>query len=171
MGGPSGSGDSWDDYKAARNRVLDAVREIGLANLAVLTGDVHSSWAYDLVQDPFRTGAYDPATGRGALGVEIVTPAVTSPNSFGAGEVLRDRKAGLLKNRPHLRFVDAERGYVVVDVSAERLQADWWTVPTIARRTPEETFVKGLVSAAGRPHFVESGSPSKGADAPEPAPI
>ncbi len=51
----------------------------GVPHLVVFTGDVHSSWAYDLARDPFDPAKYDPQTGRGAIGTEIVTPAVTSP--------------------------------------------------------------------------------------------
>ena len=131
--------------------MLDAVEAARARNFVVLTGDVHSSWAYDLVRDPYAGNAYDPATGRGAVGVEIVTPAVTSPNGFGEGDVLRERKDFVLKARPHLRWVDADRGYVVVDLRADRLQADWFTVPTVTSRVPDERFAKGLVSEAGRP--------------------
>ena len=36
------------------------------------------AWGYDLAREPFDKAKYDPATGRGAVGTEIVTPAVTS---------------------------------------------------------------------------------------------
>lgn len=169
-GGPSASADSWDNYRAARDRVFDAVAGARVANLAVLTGDVHSSWGFDLARDPFG-GGYDPATGRGTVGVEIIAPAVTSPNGFGEGDTRQQRVASVLKARPHLRFLDADRGYVVVDVSPERLQADWWTVPTVTSRTPEERFAKGLVSEAGKPHFVAAATPSKAPQGADPAPI
>lgn len=169
-GTPSTSGDNWDGYRAARDRVLDAVEAARARNFVVLTGDVHSSWAYDLVRDPYAGNAYDPATGRGAVGLEIVTPAVTSPNGFGVGDVLRERKDFVLKARPHLRWVDADRGYVVVDLRADRLQADWFTVPTVTSRVPDERFAKGLVSEAGKPHFVEAGTPAVPARTPDPAP-
>ena len=168
-GAPAGSGDNWEGYRAARDRVFDAVADIGVTNLVVLTGDVHSSWAYDLVKDPYKGDGYDPATGRGAVGVEIVTPAVTSPNGFGEGDVLRDRKALVLKGRPHLRWVDADRGYVVLDIAADRLQADWWTVHTITSRVPDEHFAKGMVSQAGRPHLLEVGAPAPAPQGPDPA--
>ncbi len=165
-----GPADSWEGYRGTRDRVLDAVHQTGLTNLVVLTGDVHTAWAYDLVRDPFKGDGYDPATGRGAMGLEIVTPAVTSPNGLGEGAARADRIAGIIKARPHVRFLDGDRGYVVVDVTAERLQADFWFVPTITTRTKDERFGKGLVSEAGRPHFTEAATPSTGTKAPDPAP-
>ena len=74
------STDTWDGYRPARQRVIDAMTELKLPNVVVLTGDVHSSWAYDVAPNPWD--GYDAATGRGTLAVEFVTPAVSSPNGF-----------------------------------------------------------------------------------------
>jgi hypothetical protein len=49
------------------------------------------------------------------------------------------------------------RGYTVVDVTRERLQADWWFVPTIAERTTAQTRAKTLVTEAAKPRLVEVG--------------
>ncbi len=73
--------DLWDGYAPARQRLFDAVRDNGVDNLVVLTGDIHSSWANELTGNPWDPAAYDPATGRGVLGVEFATPAVSSPGS------------------------------------------------------------------------------------------
>ena len=156
--------DSWEGYRAARGRVFDAAAAAGTSHLVVFTGDVHSSWAYDIARDPFAK--YDAQSGRGAIGSEIITSSVTSPSG-----VTAERAAALLKARPHLKFVEGEhRGYTVVDITRDRLQADWWFVPTIAERSFAESRAKSLVSEAARPHFVEVSSPvtAGGADpAPE----
>jgi alkaline phosphatase D len=171
MGTQGGATDSWEGYRAARNRVFDAFRQAqggtaasaGTSHLVVFTGDVHSSWAYDIARDPFAK--YDPHTGRGAIGSEIVTSSVTSPSG-----VTAERAATLLEQRPHLKFVEGEhRGYVVVDITRERLQADWWFVPTILERSSDESRAKSLVSDVSRPHLVETGSPVTAAG-PDPAP-
>ena len=63
----------------------------------------------------------------------------------------------LLRERPHLRYIDgALRGYMVLDVTPERAQADWYYVPTVTERSKAEEFGKGLVSAAGTPHLVNA---------------
>ncbi|MGH9172824.1 MAG: alkaline phosphatase D family protein, partial [Vicinamibacterales bacterium] len=166
-GKPSASSDSWDGYRAARNRVFDMVEDAKVRHLVVLTGDVHSSWAYDLARDPFDRSKYDPATGQGAVGTEVVTPAVTSPGGPAA-----DRIAPLQVARPHLKFVagDQQRGYVVLDLTPQRLQADWWFVPTIIERTASEQYAKGMVSDAAAPRLEDVSRPSDTGPSPDPAP-
>ena len=155
-GGAVLNADSWDGYRAARDRVFDAAEAAKTNHLLVLTGDVHSAWAYDLAREPFTPKTYDPDTGKGAIGTEIVTPSVTSPNGLRADQI-----GTIMSLRPHLKYVSGEhRGYVVLDLTRERLQADWWYVPTILERTASEQFGKGMVSEARRPHLVAATSPA-----------
>lgn len=148
--------DSWDGYRAARERLFAAAAGARVQHLVVLTGDVHSSWGFDLAPDPFDGRKYNPATGEGAVGTEIVTPSITSP-AWPPPDQLQAIKAA----RPHLKYVDGtHRGYVVLDMTRERLQADWWYVPTVLERTASEQFGKGMVSEAGRPHLVDASAPA-----------
>jgi len=55
-------------------------------------------------------------------------------------------------------------------MTRERLQADWWFVPTVLERTAAETHAKSLVSEAARPHLVEVSSPITTGETPDPAP-
>lgn len=165
-GTPAATGDSWDGYRAARNRVFDAVVAADVKHLVVLTGDVHSAWGYDLAREPFDRKHYDPATGRGALGTELVTPSITSP-----AWPPPDQLATLMSARPHLKYVSGDyRGYVVLDITPDRLQADWWYVPTIRERSASEQFGKGMVSEAGRPHLVDTSGPAGSKPSPDLAP-
>ena len=114
--------DQWDGYRAARSRFYDLAESTD--NVVVLTGDIHSSWAFDLAVDP--AGTYDPDDGSGSVGVEFVVPAVSSP-----GFPLNAAPA-LLATNPHLRWIDIrERGYVILDVDTERVQASWWFVEDV----------------------------------------
>jgi alkaline phosphatase D len=169
-GANSVSTDTWDGYRPARQRVCDSIVGNQLRNVVVLTGDVHSSWGYDVAEHPWE--AYDPATGRGTLAVEIITPAVTSPSGF-ANEGGAERMETTRRARPHLRYLEGlHRGYVVLDVTRERAQADWYYVPSVITRTRLEEFGKGLVTEAGRPHLVDAASPAPARrDASEPAPL
>jgi alkaline phosphatase D len=162
-GMPAPSSDAWDGYRAARSRVFDFAERAKTKHLVVLTGDVHSSWAYDLARDPFDPRRYNPQSGQGAIGTEIITPAVTSP-----GGPTPERVPAILAARPHLKYVLGERrGYVVLDLTAERLQADWWYVPTISERSPSEQFGKGMVSEAARPGLAEAAAPTTERPAPD----
>jgi hypothetical protein len=44
---------------------------------------------------------------------------------------------------------------VLVDLTRERLQAEWWFVPTIGERGERELRVKRLASVAAKPRGVE----------------
>ena len=162
-----GNPDSWDGYRISRSRVYDMVERHKVENLVVLTGDVHSAWAYDLPRQ--ITDAYDPASGRGSLGVEIVCPAVSSPSAF-QGPEGEKRLADTPRTRPHLKFLDGRsRGYVVLDVTRDRLQADWWFVPAVNVHSKEQRFGKGLVCEAGSRHLVDAAAPMPAVTGADPA--
>lgn len=162
--------DSWDGYRAARGRVFDMIERAKLDNLAVLTGDVHSSWAFDLPRDPF-TG-YDKATGKGSVGVEFAGTSVTSPSNLGVTPEGKKQQATMLATRPHLHYLDGSyRGYFVVDLTRDRLQADFYGVATVEERTTKERFVKGFITESGRNHLNEASTPAKPGAAPDPAPL
>jgi alkaline phosphatase D len=151
--------DSWDGYRASRDRVFEIVERVGVPNFVVLTGDVHSSWAYDLPKRPYDN--YDAASGRGSLGVELVGTSITSPSGLGAGPEGEKQIANIRSVRPHLHYADGRyRGYIVVDVTPQRLQADYYYVRTVEERNADERFAKGFVCASGSRHLVESGTPA-----------
>ncbi len=89
--------DIWDGYPAERTQILNFIQENDVDNVVILTGDVHSAFAFDVADDPVNvtfqtlpvvgrvplyqpTPNYDAATGAGAVAVEFVTPSVTSAN-------------------------------------------------------------------------------------------
>lgn len=168
VGKPAANPDSWDGYRAARDRVLDMIEQTKVDSVAVLTGDVHSSWVFDVPRRPFEN--YDPKSGRGSLAVEFAGTSVTSPSGVGAkGE---QQLAELRAARPHLHYVDGRyRGYYIVDVTRERLQADFFAVRTVETRTRDERFVKGFAAPPGHMHVTEQASPAPPSTAaPDPAP-
>ena len=161
--------DTWEGYRACRDRVFDMIEQSRVDSVAILTGDVHSSWAYDVPRRPFYL--YDPATGRGSVAVEIVTTSVSSPSSLGTGPNGEKQLADLRAARPHLHYVDGRyRGYVIVDLTAERVQADFYAMETIQTRSTAERFVKSFAAPAGQMHFTEQASPSARVSAADPAP-
>ena len=114
------------------------VQEGLLIDVAVLSGDIHSSWAADL-----------------PVGAEFVSPSVTT-DTFSRtvlpslpGLPALARRLFLSQNR-HLRLCDLDHhGYVTVDVTPERIQGDWWHVDTIARRPSGERWAGGWSLAHG----------------------
>lgn len=163
--------DQWDGYAAARSRLFQHIRDTQIDNVVVLTGDIHSSWANDLAINPYDGAAYDSATGRGSLGVEIVTPGVTSPGIEDPATAAQNA-IQLRAVSPHMKYIEMnKRGYVVVDIDHNRLQADWYHLPTVREQTDEQIFAAAFTSASGDNHLTSAGSPiAERADAPDPAP-
>jgi alkaline phosphatase D len=138
--------DVWDGYPAARRRVFDMIAADKVRDLAILTGDIHSSWAMD-VPDP--SARYVARTGAGSVAVELVTPAVSSPPLF-AGTGMRDRATLLKLAVSHLKYLEGEsRGYLIVEITRKQLQADWYHVPGVAERSPRETKAVSYVCEHG----------------------
>ena len=155
--------DQWDGYRTARSRFYDLAQMV--PNLIVLTGDIHSSWAFDLAVDPH--GDYDPETGAGSVGVEFVPPAVTS-SGFPSNAA-----AAVLVSNPHLHWAElTERGYVVLDIDTIRVQASWWWVEDVERPDGDaQRFASAWAVYDGTRHLVEEDSPAEPvADAPALAP-
>jgi alkaline phosphatase D len=143
--------DGWDGYQGQRTRVLDVLERESIGNVAILTGDAHSSWGFDVGRDPWH--GYRPATGQGSLAVEIVTPAISSPPFFGnPGDdaIVAALKVAL----PHLKFMDGtKRGYVLLDVTRDRLTSSWYFVPDVRTRVVQEVLGGQLVTESGSSHW------------------
>ena len=110
-------------------------------------------------------------TGRGSVGLEFAGTSVTSVSNLGAGPDGEQQLATVKAARPHLHYVDGRyRGYYIVDLTRERLQADFFAMKTILDRTAEERFVKGFAAPAGEMHLSEQASPAPAVTAADPAP-
>jgi alkaline phosphatase D len=134
--------DQWDGYPFSRQRLLAEFAD-GISNVVVLTGDAHSSWAFDLAQDPFDAASYDAATGEGSLAVEFVAPGVTSPGPDGDVQ-------SLLDTHPHLKFTNLDRrGYVLIDVTLERARAEWYFVRSVTEQDATEELGAVFETADG----------------------
>ena len=90
--------DIWDGYPAERDEIINFLGENQIGNTVILTGDFHSSFAYDVTAQPAPlsggdptiavakqvpvpvTPTYDPATRAGSVAVEFATPSVNSAN-------------------------------------------------------------------------------------------
>lgn len=151
--------DQWDGYQPARNRLYAAVKGSDggppIGNLVVLTGDIHSSWAADLTQDPNNPnagdGGYDPGTGRGSLAVEFVGTSVTSP---GLDDPSGEIAAYLRSQNPHFKYIDLnKRGYMLLDVTHERVACEWWHLETVAVPDDRQTLARTFQVADGAAHL------------------
>jgi alkaline phosphatase D len=148
--------DAWDGYPGARGRVLDHLEAEAIADVVVLSGDIHSSWALEVSRDPWSSEARE----REPILVELVTPAVSSPGPVPAAraEELAEEFAG---RHPHLRWVELQsRGYVILDIERARIQADWWFMDTVAERRADEGLAMSVVVERGRARLLSRPQPS-----------
>lgn len=153
-----GTGSSaWGAQPDSRRRVLDAVAAAGIPNCVVLTGDTHRTRAVDYTEDPH--GAYDPATGATTEAVEFETGSITSDGG----------PQGLDEYPNHFWAEGVYRHYLVLDITPERLQADWFGFPDFLKREESrppdgEEWRKGFTTASGANHLVEASAPAADKD-------
>lgn len=159
--------DQWDGYPAARGRLLASIRTHAPGRTVVLTGDIHTSWVGRLVDDPFADGA-DPA--RDAAAVEFVTTSVTSPG-IAAGNLAERIAAGIMAESPHLAYVELSRkGYVVLDVTAGRVSADYFFVQGVLPGEGAEEFAAGFDTQHGKANLIRREAPKPARQGPALAP-
>lgn len=137
--------DQWDGYQADRARLFNFIESNDIANVVVLTGDIHSSWAHELTPDPNNPLVYTPGIpgvlpSTGSLGVEYVVPSVTS-EGFEKVPSFPTTNDAVLAPNPQLKYFDGtRRGYCLLDITPERLQCEWYFVPQIATSADGEAF-------------------------------
>lgn len=175
-GGVFLNSDQWDGYQPARDRVYAMIKgdatHAAVPNVVILTGDIHSSWAADLSQDPnnpdVTTGGYNPLTGEGSRAVEFVGTSVTSPGvSDPTGAVAQ----GLMTINPHFKYINLEkRGYMLLDVTAERALCEWWHVDTVSAPSANQAFATAFQVRDGANHLVTAAQTTPRANPPLLAP-
>jgi alkaline phosphatase D len=115
--------DQWPGYEVDRRRVLKFLHERKVANPVVLTGDIHTNWANDLIAD------FDELGGR-VVASEFVGGSISSGGDGPRAPKDLDK---LLADNPFVKFHNTERGYVSCEVTAKTWRSDYRTVEYISR--------------------------------------
>ena len=112
--------DSWDGFQAERAELMAAVQNADLRNFVTFTGDLHCAMAgYQ------RAGYGEVSWDFERVGVELVTPAVSSINAADALDFPGDWDGGRLaaaakRDNEHIQYVDwYVHGYAIVEFSPE----------------------------------------------------
>lgn len=122
--------DQWDGYPMSRRAIFDAATANAIDKLVVITGDIHSSWAVELSRDPF-------ADAPERIGVECITPSVTSPSTRDRNVAL-EREQRLIDDLPHVAFTDqTHHGYLLLEIEEDQAIAEWWFNPSV--ETPSDS--------------------------------
>jgi alkaline phosphatase D len=160
VGGSPLNLDQWDGYPRTRHWLLSLLRDAGIDDVVVLTGDIHSSWANDLSTDPLDPAVYDPETGEGSVAVEFVTTSVTSPALADTGGTLSDI---VRSQNPHVKYLNLlNRGFMVVDVTRERAQADWYHLDGIGLDQGNLEHGVSFLTRAGHNRLELADAPTSG---------
>jgi hypothetical protein len=135
----------------------------------VLTGDIHTSWANDLSPDP-----YNPLVA--PIGVEMVCSSVTSSgfeSILGSIEVARLAEPVVQLVNPHIKWTDlTRRGYLLLDVTPDRVQGEWYLFETVATRNLDGTFRTAWQTRSGANRLTAGTGPlAPGVAAPATPPL
>lgn len=175
-GGLFVNSDQWDGYQPARDRVYNVLKgdasHPAVNNCVVLTGDIHSSWAADLSQDPNNpdtaSGGYNALTGEGSRAVEFVATSITSPGLPDPGG---STAAYLRGQNPHFKYIDFnQRGYMLLDVTPARVVSEWWFVDTVESISNVQTFGTAFETQHGGNRLQPSAQTTPRANPPALAP-
>lgn len=129
--------DSWDGYTANRARIQNGWQAGGNTSTVVLTGDVHRSWASELMDD-YRSQ-------NRVIGTELVTTSITSGGDGNAADT------GLSSLNPHVKYFRNQRGYVRTVTTPARMTVDFRTLDKVTVRDYPVKTAKTFVIEAGNP--------------------
>ncbi len=153
--------DIWDGYPAERQRIIQFLNDNQIDNTIFLTGDFHSSFAFDIadtVVDENNNYApipnYNQLTGAGSSAVEFATPSITSANFDERLDTLPSFTVTILELQindtlqqtntnpnPHMKYVDLDRhGYIILDVNSDSVKANFYYINTLKKRNSNEKF-------------------------------
>ena len=130
--------DAWDGYVAARQRLLDFLVARGPSNPIILSGDIHSSWAANILENFEQPDA-------GIVAAEFVGTSITS--DFPAAFVPAVQVT--LPDNPHIRYFEGlHHGYLRFDVTPGLWRADVRGVDSILTpSSPVNTLASFVVQA------------------------
>lgn len=141
--------DAWDGYSYERKYLMGQLNKADVENFVALTGDMHSYVAALLLQD------YESARQTGRLpapedrvGVEFMTPAVTSDNLAAAGGLPADETEEAIdlavqSQNPYIEWFNSSRwGYSVVRLTKDGC---WYTAYGVDRTVDSADAPKRLL--------------------------
>lgn len=140
QGGTYLNEDAWDGYRFDRNAVLKHIGDNAIKNVVFLSGDTHVVTAFDIPVEPNDATRYNPVTGAGSLAVEFSNSGIANVGILGEF---------LMATNPHLKYANiAERGYLLLDITAARVQGEYFFTGLPQVRSAVETFRRALVCTA-----------------------
>ncbi len=133
--------DKWDAYTAARQRLMNRLKETQAPNPVALSGDVHLAFAAELKMDYNNP---DSET----VGVEFTG---TSVSSGGDGTDVTAGWDAVKGDNPHIKYHSAKRGYTAFVTTATEMQAEYKIIDKVT--LPNQPITRGgtVIATAGKP--------------------
>jgi alkaline phosphatase/alkaline phosphatase D len=152
------STDQWDGYNADRDELVAHLRARSIRDVVFLTGDIHTSWANELVTRT-TVSAGNPSA------AEFVVPSVTSDNlndfiGLPAG-IVGPVAAGLIRaTNPHVKWAELDNhGYGVLHVTASKARMDWYHLRDRTSPSTTARWVAGWSVAPGSSTLRQESAP------------
>ena len=131
--------DGWDGYPRARQRLLGSLAESGAMNPVVLSGDLHANFVANIHARPD-----EPAS--------PVIAAEFCGTSISADGPSAKRVAAIRDANPHIVFADgSRRGYALLELGRESLEARFRVVDTVKRADAGISTAASFTVRAGHP--------------------
>ncbi|KAL2911417.1 hypothetical protein HK105_209114 [Polyrhizophydium stewartii] len=145
--------DSWDGYPANRQRVISYLESQSISDTVILTGDIHSSFAFDIAADPFDKSRYSRSEPKGSVAVELVSPAVTSRSALEylhIGAMQSAAQKFFESQEPHMHYVNVcDNGYILINITQTEITAEFWYTEDVHKSTVVERLGARVVSERG----------------------
>lgn len=136
--------DSWTGYPEARQRIIRHIVEEGIANPVVLTGDLHASWAGDVLLD-WEDPAAQP------VGSEFICTSITA-----GGITPTTSLDAYYENFDYVRYLDPRHGgYASLEVTNDRFSCAFRVVDDMQDEDSGVTTIATWITERGNPGVVE----------------
>ncbi|PAZ17017.1 alkaline phosphatase [Streptomyces sp. SA15] len=133
--------DAWDGYQVERNQFLKEFKRV--SNPVVLTGDRHLTMISDLKEDFANPNS-------AVVGAEFVGTSISS-NGDQDQAAFRKEWDPRMADNPHWKLLDAHRGYHLLDIRRDGIDAQVRVVDTVRQPKSTPSTLAKLRMDAGRP--------------------
>jgi alkaline phosphatase D len=144
--------DSWDGYGVERREVLGHIRDRRIANVAFLTGDIHTFFAGDVGVN---------GRGPGSVATEFVGGSISSlgiPETISSvsGALTPEQSLLITQNvrtvNPHIKYDEqTNRGFGIAEASDRELRVEFRAVTARPARSTESRVIGRFRVPAGNP--------------------
>lgn len=145
--------DSWGGYPLERNKIADFIQSNSIKDVVFLTGDTHSSWACEVIND-VKTSTNKNS--KAPFAIELGTTSISSGNAneyASDDEVMKTEKKFVEMNK-HLKFTNQrDHGYLLLTLTESGATAKWYYVDKLLEIDPAERLGQRFNIVRGKPNL------------------